>query len=46
MSLTNTTIKTANYTANDGELVLCDTTGGQFTITLPAVATDGMKVGF
>lgn len=43
--LTNTTIKTANYTANDGELVLCDTTGGQFTITLPAVATDGMKVG-
>jgi len=30
--------KTGNYTAADGDVVICDATGGAFTITLPAVA--------
>tara|TARA_R100001530_G_scaffold26226_3_gene21102 strand:- start:3279 stop:4685 length:1407 start_codon:yes stop_codon:yes gene_type:complete len=36
--------KTANYTASWGELVLCDTSGGSFTITLPAASTNDGKV--
>lgn len=43
--LTPTAIQTANYTANANELVLCDTSGGGFTLTLPAIPTNGMKVG-
>lgn len=30
--------KTGNYTAVSGDVVICDATGGAFTITLPAVA--------
>jgi len=30
--------KTANYTAVLGDMVLCDTTGGTFTVTLPAAS--------
>jgi hypothetical protein len=33
--MTTTTIQTSNYTAKDFEHILCDTTGGAFTITLP-----------
>jgi hypothetical protein len=37
-------IKTANYTANANELVLCDTSLGSFTLTLPITPTNGMRV--
>ena len=33
---TTTGVKTSNYTANTNELIPCDTTGGSFTVTLPA----------
>jgi hypothetical protein len=33
-----TAIKTANYTAARGDLVLIDTTGGTFTVTIPAAS--------
>ena len=35
-SVTYTGVKTANYTAGENEGVLADTTGGAFTVTLPA----------
>lgn len=34
--LTPTAIKTSNYTASFGEMVLVDTTGGSFTVYLPS----------
>jgi len=38
----NTTAKTANYTATaTDENILCDTSGGAFTITLPAAPENG-----
>ena len=36
--------KTANYTAVGGDRILCDTSGGAFTITLPASPSAGDKV--
>ena len=36
--------KTANYTAVAGDRILCDTSGGAFTITLPASPNAGDKV--
>jgi hypothetical protein len=36
---TPTTIKKANCSVNFGDLVLCDPTGGTFTITLPPITT-------
>jgi hypothetical protein len=36
--------KTANYTTQDGEGVLADTSGGAFTVTLPATPTVGDTV--
>lgn len=33
--------KTANYTAVINDVVLCDTSGGGFTVTLPASASNG-----
>jgi hypothetical protein len=42
--LTPTANKTSAYTAVDGDLVMCDDTGGSFTVTLPA-ATLGRVVG-
>jgi hypothetical protein len=36
--------KTANYTAVDKEGVLADTTGGAFTVTLPAAPATGAQV--
>lgn len=41
--LSITPIKTANYTASVGELVRVDSSGGSFTVTLPA-ASDGAIV--
>lgn len=43
-SLTPTASKTANYTAVSGDLVMCNATGGAFTVTLPAAAA-GSFVG-
>lgn len=40
-----TATKTANYTAAEGELVVCNTSGGAFTITLPPHPTSGARVG-
>ena len=37
-------VKTANYTAVDGDRILADTSGGTFTITLPATPTNGAYV--
>ncbi|BAQ89348.1 phage tail fiber-like protein [uncultured Mediterranean phage uvMED] len=36
--------KTANYTAVAGDRILCDTSGGAFTITLPASPNAGDKI--
>jgi hypothetical protein len=38
--------KTANYTAKAGERIVADTSGGGFTITLPASPRDGDTVAF
>lgn len=37
-------VKTANYTAVNGDRILADTSGGTFTITLPATPTNGAYV--
>jgi hypothetical protein len=37
--------KGANYTAVAGDWVTCDTTGGNFTITLPTAPADGTVIG-
>lgn len=42
--LTPTATKTSAYTAVAGDLVICDTTSGGFTVTLPAAAP-GVYVG-
>jgi hypothetical protein len=34
-----TAVKTAVYSANFGEIVRCDPTGGGFAVNLPAIAT-------
>lgn len=36
--------KTANYTAASGDGIIADTSGGSFTITLPATPTEGDQV--
>jgi hypothetical protein len=36
--------KSANYTAELGDQILADTSGGAFTITLPATPVDGSSV--
>jgi hypothetical protein len=38
------TVKTANYTAVSKDAIIADTTGGSFTITLPATPTAGSQV--
>lgn len=43
--LNPSSIKTANYTASAYDLVRCNTSGGSFTVTLPASPTDGMMIG-
>lgn len=40
----NYTLQTANYTAQNGEGVLADTSGGSFTVTLPASPSTGDQV--
>ena len=43
-AITPPTRKTANYTAVAGDRLECDTTGGAFTVTLPASPTAGDRV--
>lgn len=43
--LTATALKTTNYTAVVNDLVLCNTSGGAFTVTLPATPSTGDTVG-
>jgi hypothetical protein len=43
--LNPTPIKTAAYTAVKGDLVRCNTSGGAFTVTLPAAPADGDLIG-
>jgi hypothetical protein len=44
-TLTAVTTQTANYTATAGQLVPCNTSGGAFTVTLPASPNVGDRVG-
>lgn len=44
-NLIPTGVKTANYTADVNDLVICDVTGGTFAITLPSAPPDGSLVG-
>jgi hypothetical protein len=44
-TLIATAIQTANYTATAGDLVLTNSTGGVFTVTLPPTPADGDAVG-
>ena len=39
------TVQNGDYTASDGEGVICDTQSSSFTITLPATPSIGTKVG-
>ena len=43
--LTTTPVQTSAYTANPGEYVRTDTTGGSFTVTLPAAPQASTVVG-
>lgn len=45
MPLIPTSTKTANYSAAVQDLVVCDTSGGAFTVTLPGSPAAGDKVG-
>jgi hypothetical protein len=42
--ITYTTVKTANYTASNNDGVQTDTSGGAFTVTLPATPATGAQV--
>jgi len=37
---TNVSTQTGTYTASEGDLVLADTSGGGFTVTLPAASSE------
>lgn len=41
---TTTSTKAANYTAAAGEIVVCDSSGGAFTVTLPSAPANGTLV--
>lgn len=43
-SLTPTSIKTANYTAAAFDFVICDTTSGSFTVTLPTAPSNTTRI--
>ena len=43
-SLTLTSVKTSNYSANANEFIPCDISGGSFTVTLPNAPADGTRV--
>jgi hypothetical protein len=43
--LTPTAVQTSAYTANPQDYVVCDATAGSFTVTLPANAVSGTRVG-
>ena len=42
--MTVTAVKVANYTASENEVVLVDTSGGSFTVTMPASASAQSRV--
>jgi hypothetical protein len=42
--LTPTTVKTSNYSANVGEMVICDISGGSFTVILPTAPADKSRI--
>lgn len=42
--LTATPVKTGAYNANPADLVLCDPSGGAFTVTLPTAPADGTVI--
>lgn len=44
-ALTATAVKTGNYTAVASDKVLCNASGGSFTVTLPGSPSDGNRVG-
>lgn len=44
-TLIATVTKTANYSAVVNDLVVCDTTAGGFTVTLPTGTTAGQQIG-
>lgn len=44
-SLTPTAVKTTAYTAAASDLVICDISGGAFTVTLPTAPADKTQVG-
>lgn len=44
-ALVPTAVKTGTYSAAVGDFVPADTTGGGFTITLPAAPADGSQIG-
>lgn len=44
-TLTPTAVKTANYTAAAGDLVLCDISAGSFTVTFPTAPADKTQIG-
>ena len=43
--LNATAVQNSAYTAKSGDLVVCDTSGGAFTVTLPASPTADTRVG-
>lgn len=45
-SLTPTAVKTSLYSASASDLVRCNTSGGVFTVNLPALPSDGTVIGF
>jgi len=45
-AITGFTAKTTTYTASAGDILLVDTSGGSFTITLPASPATGNTVYF
>src|SRR5437660_4616409 len=40
-----TAVKTSNYTAQNGEFVRCNVSGGAFTVTVPASPSAGWQFG-
>lgn len=45
-NLTPTAVTTSLYSASASELVRCNTSGGVFTVNLPALPSDGSVIGF
>lgn len=46
VQLAPTAVKTANYNASAADFVLCNISGGSFTVTLPTAPADKTTIGF